>query len=76
MKSFGINLIVTEGKSPAAPAFQGKKKVADRLPLSGPPLAFFVTPNLPLSGRIEPQRKTLRTKRSFIFLFVKQTIHF
>jgi hypothetical protein len=56
--------------------FQGKKKVADRLPLSGPPLAFFVTPNLPLSGRIEPQRKTLRAKRSSILLFVKQTIHF
>jgi hypothetical protein len=76
MKTFGIYLIVTEGKSPGRTRVSGQKKVADRLPLSGPPLAFFVTPNLPLSGRIEPQRKTLRTKRSSILLFVKPTIHF
>ena len=29
----------------------GDKRRADRLPLSDPPLTFFITPNLPLSGR-------------------------
>jgi hypothetical protein len=29
----------------------GEKRRADRLPLSDPPLTFFITPNLPLSGR-------------------------
>jgi hypothetical protein len=47
----------------------GKKRRAARLPLSGPPIAFFVTPNLPLCGR--KYELLQRVRRSYL-----KNVHF